>query len=102
MIRIQSAKSVALMALAVSGLASASFSADASKPVVELTNPKVDGKDMVYQYKVIEGAMPKAGGATALFIELDWNRRWSWTRLSRSWRRSPGGGGALINHPHAW
>jgi hypothetical protein len=25
---------------------------------------------MVYQYKVIEGTMPKAGGATALFI--DW------------------------------
>jgi hypothetical protein len=38
--------------------------------VVELTNPKVDGKDMVYQYKVIEGTMPKGGGATALFI--DW------------------------------
>jgi hypothetical protein len=30
----------------------------------------LDDKDMVYQYKVIEGAMPKAGGATTLFI--DW------------------------------
>lgn len=30
----------------------------------------VDGKDLVYNYKLIEGTMPKAGGATALFI--DW------------------------------
>ena len=30
----------------------------------------MDGKDLVYQYKLIDGAMPKAGGATALFI--DW------------------------------
>jgi hypothetical protein len=48
---------------------------EAGKPentvtVVKLTQPVVDGDDLIYSYKLIEGAMPKAGGATALFI--DW------------------------------
>ena len=34
------------------------------------SHPVVDGNDLVYSYKLIEGEMPKAGGATALFI--DW------------------------------
>ena len=38
--------------------------------VVEISDPKVDGKDLVYAYKLIEGQMPKAGAATSLFI--DW------------------------------
>ncbi len=38
--------------------------------VVKISHPVIDGKDMVYNYKLIEGTMPKAGGATALFI--DW------------------------------
>ena len=38
--------------------------------VVKITNPKVDGADLVYTYKIIDGKMPAAGGATALFI--DW------------------------------
>ena len=38
--------------------------------VVTLTNPVVDGADLVYSYKVINGTMPASGGATALFI--DW------------------------------
>lgn len=38
--------------------------------VVEISHPVVEGKDLVYHYRLIEGAMPKAGGATALFI--DW------------------------------
>jgi cell division protein FtsL len=38
--------------------------------VVTLTNPVVDGADLVYNYKVINGKMPAKGGATALFI--DW------------------------------
>lgn len=38
--------------------------------VVKISHPIIDGKDLVYNYKLIEGAMPKAGGATALFI--DW------------------------------
>ncbi len=38
--------------------------------VVKITHPVIDGKDLVYNYKLIEGTMPKTGGATALFI--DW------------------------------
>jgi hypothetical protein len=38
--------------------------------VVEISNPKVEGSDLVYNYKLIEGTLPKGGGATSLFI--DW------------------------------
>src|SRR6266516_835450 len=38
--------------------------------VVKISHPVIDGKDLVYNYKLIEGTMPKTGGATALFI--DW------------------------------
>src|SRR2546430_8975923 len=38
--------------------------------VVKISHPVIDGKDLVYSYKLIEGTMPKTGGATALFI--DW------------------------------
>ena len=35
--------------------------------VVEISNPVVDGADLVYNYKFIEGDLP-CGGATSLFI----------------------------------
>jgi hypothetical protein len=38
--------------------------------VIEISHPVMEGKDLLYKYKVIEGEMPKSGGATALFI--DW------------------------------
>ena len=38
--------------------------------VVEITNPVVDGADLIYSYKIINGKMPASGGATSLFI--DW------------------------------
>ncbi len=38
--------------------------------VVEISDPVVDGNDLVYHYRLIEGPMPRSGGATALFI--DW------------------------------
>ncbi len=38
--------------------------------VVEISHPVIDGNDMVYEYKLVEGTMPQSGGATALFI--DW------------------------------
>ena len=38
--------------------------------VVEISHPVIDGDDLVYSYQLIEGPMPKTGGATALFI--DW------------------------------
>ena len=37
--------------------------------VVEITNPVVDGADLLYNYKLIDGAMPSGGGATTLFID---------------------------------
>jgi hypothetical protein len=38
--------------------------------VVEITNPVVEGGDLIYGYKIIDGEMPANGGATSLFI--DW------------------------------
>ena len=38
--------------------------------VVKISHPVIEGNDLVYRYKLIEGAMPRAGGPTALFI--DW------------------------------
>ena len=38
--------------------------------VIEISDPKVEGKDLVYTYKLIEGQMPKTGDAPSLFI--DW------------------------------
>jgi hypothetical protein len=38
--------------------------------VVKITNPVVEGEDLIYRYKVIDGRMPANGGATTLFI--DW------------------------------
>ena len=37
---------------------------------VIISHPVVDGRDLIYNYKIIEGAMPKNGGAASLFI--DW------------------------------
>ena len=47
-----------------------SGSDESEMAVVEISHPVIDGKDLVYNYRLIEGTMPKAGGATALFI--DW------------------------------
>ena len=38
--------------------------------VVEILNPRIDGSDLIYNYKLIDGKLPAAGGATSLFI--DW------------------------------
>ncbi len=43
---------------------------DSTLAVVEITHPKVDGADLVYNYRVIKGKLPATGGETALFI--DW------------------------------
>jgi len=43
---------------------------DNTTAVVEITQPKIDGPDLVYSYKLIEGSLPAGGGATSLFI--DW------------------------------
>ena len=41
-----------------------------SLTVLEIFDPVVQGKDLVYRYKLIEGKVPGGGGAVALFI--DW------------------------------
>lgn len=37
--------------------------------VIQISQPVVEGKDLVYGYKVLEGKVPATGGATALFID---------------------------------
>ncbi len=43
---------------------------DNTLAVVEIRNPKIEGSDLVYNYKLINGTLPDGGGATSLFI--DW------------------------------
>jgi hypothetical protein len=38
--------------------------------VVEISNPVVDGRDIVYSYNLLDGTMPASGGESTLFI--DW------------------------------
>jgi hypothetical protein len=38
--------------------------------VVTISNPTMDGGDLIYNYKIIEGTLPASGGATSVFI--DW------------------------------
>lgn len=44
--------------------------ADNTLAVVEISNPKLDGEDLVYNYTLIDGTLPASGEATSLFI--DW------------------------------
>ena len=37
--------------------------------VVEITDPRVDGSDLIYSYKQIDGRFPSGSGATTLFID---------------------------------
>ena len=43
--------------------------ADNTVVVVKISHPVVDGNDILYSYKIINGTMPGSGGATALFID---------------------------------
>jgi hypothetical protein len=43
---------------------------DNTTVVIEIKQPEVDGKDITYRYKLINGEMPTAGENAALFI--DW------------------------------
>jgi hypothetical protein len=42
----------------------------ATNIVVELTNPRIEGKDFIYDIRVLEGTPPEKGGISTLFI--DW------------------------------
>ena len=44
-------------------------SASNTMAVVEIMNPVVDGNDIVYAYKLLDGTVPENGGETALFID---------------------------------
>ena len=44
--------------------------ADQTLVVITIMKPVVDGADLLYTYKIVEGTMPANGGATSLFI--DW------------------------------
>ncbi len=37
--------------------------------IVEIANPRLDGPDLVYDFKLVDGQMPANGGTTALFID---------------------------------
>ncbi len=41
----------------------------ATQAVVVLTNPKAEGKAIIYQVRVLEGNLPPKGGESALFID---------------------------------
>ena len=43
--------------------------ADNTLVIVKITNPVVDGADLIYSYSLIDGTMPASGGATSLFID---------------------------------
>lgn len=43
---------------------------DSSVSIIEITNPRVEGADILYDYKVIHDAGPVSGGETALFIDM--------------------------------
>ncbi|OWV97140.1 hypothetical protein [Rhizobium sp. R693] len=36
--------------------------------VIEVTDPRIEGHDLVYGYKLMEGELPVAGEQTSLFI----------------------------------
>lgn len=43
--------------------------ADNSIAIVEISDPRLDGADLVYHYTLVDGAIPLAGGETTLFID---------------------------------
>lgn len=43
---------------------------EAGDVVVTLTNPRLDGQDLTYDIEIIEGKLPKTGGAAALFVDV--------------------------------
>lgn len=43
--------------------------AESSLVVVEILNPVIDGDDLIYAYRLIDGTMPEGGGMAALFID---------------------------------
>lgn len=42
-----------------------------TQAIVELSNPQLDGKNLVYQARVLEGTIPEQGAESTLFIDGD-------------------------------
>ncbi len=42
---------------------------DNTVAIIEISEPTMDGGDLVYRYTLVEGSIPAAGGATSLFID---------------------------------
>jgi len=38
--------------------------------VVTISNPRLEGQNLTYDVKTLEGDLPKTGGAAALFIDV--------------------------------
>ena len=57
--------------------------------IVKITNPVVDGADLIYSYSLIDGKMPASGGATLAVHRCDRGRRRRWARLPRCRCRRP-------------
>jgi len=55
--------------------------ADLINVVVELRNPRMQGSDLLYDVKIIEGTMPPTAGAAVLFIDI----LGVWRRHARRW-----------------
>ena len=43
--------------------------------VVTISNPRLEGQNLTYEVKTLEGDLPKTGGAAALFIDVIIARR---------------------------
>lgn len=43
---------------------------DSAVSIIEITNPRADGADLLYDYQVIHSDGPVSGGETALFIDM--------------------------------
>jgi hypothetical protein len=54
---------------------------DLHNAVVTLRNPRMHGKDLVYDIKIVEGTVPQAAGAAVLFIDIFG----VWRRHARRW-----------------
>ena len=59
---------------------------DNTLAVVEISHPLMDGKDLVYQYKLIEGRDAESRRCNRLIRRLDRCGRWCWSRFP--WRGS--------------
>jgi hypothetical protein len=44
--------------------------ADLQNVVINIRNPRIQGKDLIYDIRVIEGTMPQAAGDAVLFIDI--------------------------------